>query len=168
MSSQTGLLMADQMELRMKEQEGLEAEEELRDAKAARKLVDQKDATAVGAADAKILFASTTVNNFRRDIRAAIKTATQNYIDHMNQQKAAPAPIVQATPIIQPAPQPVAPEVTIVDPSKFKGDVKDYSRFIFEVKNVISVRTRMDTDKNESYTLGRCWKRALPRGTNCG
>ena len=125
MSNQAGLLMADQMELRMKKQELLEAEEELRDAKAAKKLVDPKDATAVGAADAKILFASTTVSNLRRDTRAAIKTATQNYIDHMKQQKAAPTPIVPTTPIIPPAPQPIMPEVTIVDPSKFKGDVKD-------------------------------------------
>ena len=154
MSNQTGLLMADQMELRIKEQELLEAEEEHRDAKAAKKLVDPKDATAVAAADAKVLYAGTTISNLRRDIRAAIKTATQNYIDHINQQKAAPAPIVPTAPIIQPAPQPIVQEVTIVDPSKFKGDVKDYSRFIFEVKNVISVRTRMDTDIKRIVYVG--------------
>ncbi|TPX29961.1 hypothetical protein SmJEL517_g06306 [Synchytrium microbalum] len=42
----------------------------------------------------------------------------------------------------------------IKEPESFSGDMKDYTRWSFEVKNVISVRTSMSTDAKKVLYLG--------------
>ena len=67
---------------------------------------------------------------------------------------AAPPPAVAVAPPSASKTTLAAKEIEIKDPAVYKGDVKDYTRFVSAIKNIMSVRVRMDNHIKKIIYVG--------------
>ena len=158
MSTSSSLLLEDQIELRTLDRELIEAEDDLALAKTCLAATDAKSKD-YNTIDAEVRALKTKVDNIRRDLRAHITASKQRYIDYL---KNPPKDPLVGTTVKSTAgsskdvnTQPTAPkDMKIKDPSTFNGATSDYSRFVFEIQNVLRVRNRIDTDVKKITYVG--------------
>ena len=151
------LLMEDQLELDLLKSELLEAEDEFQTYKADLANVDPTDQAKLIIATTNFKTSKTKVENLRRDTRVLLKVRRTRATAYLAQQQAAPpAPATQAAQV-RAAPT-THEDVKVPDPSPFRGSLKDYSRFAFEVTNVIQIRTSMNTDSKKITYIGTLMK----------
>jgi hypothetical protein len=152
MSYTSALLLEDAIDLRIQEKEALEAEDDLAIAKVRLAALDSKHKDYASAED-KVNLAKAALGNLRRTLRNFTNAAKKRYEDHIAKGPAT-NPLGAQGSGSGGAPVNVVKEMKIKEPTAFKGNMADYSRFYFEVTNVLRIRTSIDTDVKRIAYIG--------------
>ncbi|TPX43193.1 hypothetical protein SeMB42_g04821 [Synchytrium endobioticum] len=142
------VLYSDYVEIEMLRGDIAGATAELDEART--QVVNEKDPAEVAAKEKEIKESKTKVQSLQRDMRTLMKEARARYDTHVAKNILSTAIPSSTSGVVQPTPL----DMKIDDPSKFDGKQNDYARWLFECKNVLSVRTRIDTEEKRIRYLG--------------